>query len=270
MTTSTPFRLEPSFHEKPWGVTDLSPWFPPAAGKTGEVWFSSPAAGSLPLLVKFIFTSDWLSVQVHPDDGYAREREGAGGGKSEMWYVLRAEPGAQIAAGFREPLSKERLRQAALSGEIERLLRRFPVRSGQVVFLPPGTVHALGAGIAVCEIQQNNPITYRLYDYGRPRELHLEKAIDVSLPGPHPGPFTPSGGALVSSKHFSVERLDLQGEGSLPADPRFRLLVVLEGDGRLAGAPFAAGETWYAPPSAEPLPVAAPSRAVLLCARPAL
>ncbi len=153
------------------------PWYLNSAQKKiGEVWFEA----DLPLLVKFVFTSERLSVQVHPNDEFAAAHENSRG-KTEMWYVLRADPGARLAIGFREAISRERLRESALSGEIEQLLNWIEVQAGDAFFVPAGTVHAIGGGLALCEIQQHSDITYRLYDYGRPRELHLDKAMQVAF-----------------------------------------------------------------------------------------
>jgi mannose-6-phosphate isomerase len=279
--SASPFRLQAGLHETIWGVSDLEPWFRPSTGKVGEVWFSMPGPEPLPILVKFVFTSARLSIQVHPDDDYALAHEGTPG-KTEMQYVLRAEPGAKMAAGFLEPISRERARQAALSGEIEHLVRWFPVTAGQVCFLPPGLVHALGAGITVCEIQQNNPITYRLYDYGRGRELHLDKALDVARLEPDSGPTLPQGSLLASCKYFVVERLEVtqnvpsrDRKGAVadkaisaaryqPDAARFHILVVLEGSGRIGGQRFVPGEAWYVPAAADPFTLSADTRAVLL------
>jgi mannose-6-phosphate isomerase len=262
--SAKPQRLQPSFHEKIWGVHDLGPWFPNAGGRVGEVWFEDPGRERLPILVKFVFTSDRLSVQVHPDDAYAQAHEGSRGGKSEMWYVLRAEPGATMAAGFLEPISQERAREASLSGEIEQLLRWFPVSAGQVYYIPSRTVHTLGAGVTLCEIQQNNPITYRLYDYGRPRELHLERGLDVARLEPFPEPTIPEGNVLVSCPHFVTEKLNLTERFYQPDSERFHLLIVLEGSGRIGSERFTAGEVWHIPPGAEPFPLVASPGAHLL------
>jgi mannose-6-phosphate isomerase len=264
-----PFALTPVFHEKVWGREDLRPWFDAPGGKIGEVWFEPPAGERLPILIKFIFTSDRLSVQVHPDDAYARAKEGAEGGKTEMWYVLRAERGAKLAAGFLEPLTREQVREAALSGEIEHLVRWWPVEAGQVYFIPAGTVHALGAGITVCEIQQNNPITYRLYDYGRPRELHLERALEVAEFKPHPGPIVPQGETLISCPYFITTRLELTGKQRYrPEAGSFELLVVLDGEGRLAGRELRAGQVWRLPAGCEELPVEAAGLRMLRVRQP--
>jgi mannose-6-phosphate isomerase len=250
-----PVRLEPSLHQKIWGVSSLEPWFHSVGGRIGEVWFEGPGPDPLPILAKFIFTSERLSVQVHPDDAYARAHEASPGGKAEMMYILRAEPGATIAAGFLEPITLARAREAAISGEIEQLLRWWPAIPGQVYFIPAGTVHALGAGITVCEISQNNPITYRLFDYGRPRELHLERGLDVSVLEPHPGPAAPQGNLLASCSHFVAERL-VQTEPLYRPDPtRFHLLIALEGGGRLGRERFEAGDVWCVPAAADPFPL---------------
>jgi len=257
--TARPFRLKTAFHEKLWGVTALEPWFRPSKEKIGEVWFSNPGAEPLPLLVKMIFTSDRLSVQVHPGDTYALAHEGSRG-KTEMWYVLRAESGAQLAAGFREPITRERAREAALSGEIEHLLQWFTVSPGQVYFIPSGVVHALGAGITLCEIQQNNPITYRLYDYGRPRELHLDKALDVARFESHPGPTVPEGSLLFSCRHFTAERLEMSRCRYQPDAARIEVLLFLEGEGEIGADRFAAGEAWCVPPGTKLFTLSADTR----------
>jgi mannose-6-phosphate isomerase len=243
ISTNKPYRLPSTFKEKVWGRTDLSPFYEGQTQKIGEVWFEA----DLPILVKFVFTSEKLSVQVHPDDAFAALHEDSPG-KTEMWHILKAEPGASIALGFREPLSAERLRKSALSGEIERLLRWIDVRAGDTFFVPSGTVHALGAGLAVCEIQQHSDITYRFYDYGRPRELHLDKAIEVAARGPadaRPRDFP------VVCEYFQTEKTVLEHQTIVPAnDARFRILVFLNGSGSIAGEPFHQGEAWLVPADA--------------------
>ena len=235
-------RLKPRFLEKVWGSPHLAPWFPDSEKKIGEVWLeaSSPLPVPLPVLAKFVFTSEKLSVQVHPDDEYARRHHNSPG-KTEMWHVLAAQPGARIAAGFREPLSRERLRDAALSGEIADLLEWYPAAPGDTFFIPAGTVHAIGPGLVLCEIQQPSDITYRLYDYGRPRELHLEHALAVTHREPRAARREPHGNELVSCEYFTVGRHAHQGRAS--GD----LFVVIEGAGKIAGQPVRAGEGWYAP-----------------------
>ncbi|MDX2149749.1 MAG: class I mannose-6-phosphate isomerase [Bryobacteraceae bacterium] len=243
-------RLEPAFYEKVWGAHRLAPWFEDTDKKIGEVWFHDREA--LPLLLKFIFTTERLSVQVHPDDDYARQHENSNG-KTEMWHILRADPGATIALGFKEPLAPDRLREASLSGEIEHLLNWVPVQPGETYFVCAGTVHAIGSGIALAEIQQYSDVTYRLYDYGRPRELHLEKGFEVSRMNPHPGAAVAVGlgdglERLVVSPFFLTDRVTVAGNerrverGALGADA----WIAIEGSGLIEGQPFRAGEVFLA------------------------
>jgi len=251
-----PRLVTPWFREMPWGAVILEPWFPRQEARIGEVWFRGDEE-PLPILVKFIFTTDRLSVQVHPGDEDALRLEGTPG-KTEMWHILRAEPGARIALGLRGPLSRERLREAALSGEIERLLQWIPVEPGETYFIYPGTIHTIGPGVTLCEIQQHRDLTYRLYDYGRPRELHLEKALAVASLEPHPGRAAPvdlGGGRhlLAFCEHFATELWELHHAVPYrPAEDRFQLLVILEGEGRLAGQPFVPGQVWLVPVGAAP------------------
>jgi mannose-6-phosphate isomerase len=241
----SPVRLPTRFLEKIWGTTDLSPWYPSSTKKIGEVWFEA----ELPLLVKFVFTSDRLSVQVHPNDEFAEAHENSRG-KTEMWYVLRADPGAKIATGFREALSRERLREAALNGDIEHLLQWVDAKAGDAFYVPAGTVHAIGGGLALCEIQQHSDITYRLYDYGRPRELHLEKAIQVaSTESPNGGPVP----LPIDCEYFHTELAKTQSPLRYsPEAGRFHLLIFLSGSGKIAEQPFREGETWLVPAGASP------------------
>lgn len=170
--------------EKPWGRRDLAPWFENVAdggAPVGEIWFEGPP--DAPLLVKYLFTAERLSIQVHPDDTAARAA-GHGRGKDEAWVVLAAEAGATIGIGLTRTVTAAELRAAALDGSIETLLDWRPARAGDVFYSAAGTVHALGAGLTLVEIQQNVDLTYRLYDYGRPRELHLEAGIAVSRAEP--------------------------------------------------------------------------------------
>jgi mannose-6-phosphate isomerase len=177
-------KLDRRYVEKPWGRTQLPQLFDGSAGKRiGEVWFTNGA--DLPLLAKYIFTSERLSIQVHPDDEQARAR-GLSQGKSECWYILDAEPDATLGLGLKRPIDRDALRAAALDGSIEDLIDWRPVRAGHFVLVPSGTVHAIGAGISLLEFQQNSDVTYRLYDYGRPRELHLDDGIAVSNAAPFP------------------------------------------------------------------------------------
>jgi mannose-6-phosphate isomerase len=181
--TSRGMKLERRYVEKPWGRTSLPPMFdPPTGERIGEVWFT--AAADLPLLAKYIFTSEPLSIQVHPNDKQARLRGLRG--KSECWFILDAEPGATLGLGLKHAVTKAELRTAALDGSIEQLIDRRPVAAGDFIFVPSGTIHAIGAGISLLEFQQNSDVTYRLYDYGRPRELHLDDGVEVSAAIPFP------------------------------------------------------------------------------------
>ena len=155
----------------------------PDGQRIGEVWFTNGA--DLPLLVKYIFTSERLSIQVHPNDEQARAR-GLDQGKTECWYILDAEPKATLGLGLKREVSADELRRSALDGSIEELMDWRPVRPGDFFFVPAGTVHAIGAGISLLEFQQNADVTYRLYDYGRPRELHLDDGMAVSRARPYP------------------------------------------------------------------------------------
>ncbi len=224
-----PIRLTESFHPKVWGSRDLEPWYPAPDEKTGEVWFTSDPPP--PLLVKFLFTTERLSVQVHP---------GGPQGKTEMWHILRAGAGAQVAVGFAEPITQEQLRAASVSGEIESLLRWIPVRPGDTIFVPAGTVHAIGAGLAICEIQQYSDVTYRLYDYGRPRELHLEEAVPISDLGRHPGVIPPGADPLVACEYFETRAESITGNREVRGD----IVIVLRGSGEIDGLACGPGQAW--------------------------
>ena len=234
-------KLEPRFHGRVWGTPSLHPWFSDAPAQAselpiGEVWFETP---EVPLLVKFLFTDRDLSVQVHPDDDYARLHHNSPG-KTEMWHVLAARNGAKIAAGFREPVTLEQVRAAALDGTILDLLEWFEARTGDTFFIPAGTVHAIGAGLTICEIQQRSDITYRLYDYGRRRELHLDSALAVTRPGSHAA----RSGANVVCPHFVTEPLDVAGSMSLPPPSQNELLIGIEGEGKIDGQNIRGGDVF--------------------------
>ena len=200
-------KLDRRYVEKPWGRMHLPSMFdPPEGERIGEVWFTNGA--DLPLLAKYIFTSERLSIQVHPSDDEARAR-GLPQGKTECWTILEADPGATIGLGTKRELSPGELRQAALDGSIEELMDWREVRAGDFYFVPAGTVHAIGGGIVLLEFQQNTDVTYRLYDYGRPRELHLEDGVAVANAQPYPRALSQSlsGGltvTLVDGPHFTL------------------------------------------------------------------
>jgi mannose-6-phosphate isomerase len=239
-------RLTPSLREKVWGRTRLQPWFPDAAEPVGEAWFLTDR--ELPLLVKLLFTSERLSVQVHPDDGEDGPR-----GKTEMWHILEAEPGAQIALGFREPITRQRLLESTRTGEVEKLLNWIEVKPGDTYFTPAHTVHAIGAGIVLCEIQQNSDVTYRLWDYGRPRPIHVEQAVPIADLTVHPGaarPVNVEAGCeeLVRARHFVTRRVCLpQGGRRTPEARECQLWIVLEGSGTIGGEAYRPGEVWLFP-----------------------
>lgn len=193
--------------ERPWGRAKLpAPFAAPGGQRIGEVWFDPPAALDQ-LLVKYIFTSEALSVQVHPSDA-----QRPGHGKEECWLILDAEPGARIAIGFREELDIAAVRAAALDGSIEQLLAWHPVAAGDFFYIPAGTVHAIGAGLSLIEVQQNSDTTYRLYDYGRDRPLHLGEGLAVARLGAHPAALrrkatNPGHEALVDGPIFRLDRI---------------------------------------------------------------
>jgi len=241
-----PIRLTASLREKIWGKTRLLPWFPDAEKPIGEAWYL--ADRELPLLVKLLFTSERLSVQVHPEDGEDGPR-----GKTEMWHILEAGPGASIGLGFRQPISRERLLEATRNGDVERLVRWIPVKPGETYFTPAHTVHAIGADIVLCEIQQNSDVTYRLWDYGRPRELHVESAVRIADLTVHPGAVQPRPVAegrdeLARSRYFVTESIRLNAGAEVRPEPeRCQLWVVLEGQGTIGGQAFRLGEVWLLP-----------------------
>lgn len=240
-------RLPTKVVAKPWGRRDLGPWFPDvpeAAEPVGEIWFEDSADAAL--MVKFLFTAERLSIQVHPDDEAARAA-GHPRGKDEAWLVLAADPGAHIGLGLLRPAGRDVLRAAALDGSIEQLMDWKPAAAGDAWYSPAGTIHALGPGLKLVEVQQNIDLTFRLYDYGRPRELHLEDGLAVARGEPFAGrPLAPQpvakGRALVAwGPSFSVERWTGGAAGPL-AGPAW--VTVLEGTARLDGAPAAPGECW--------------------------
>ena len=223
----------------------------PDGRKIGEVWFTSD--GDEPLLLKWLFTSERLSVQVHPNDEQAHER-GLARGKTECWYIVDAEPGATLGLGLTREVDEAKLRAAALDGSIEQLLDWRPVRAGEFFFVPPGTIHAIGDGLTLIEFQQNADVTYRLYDYGRPRELHLENGVAVSLRGPYPPELAAKVGdgpeVLVDSPQFTLlQAVDGQAPREGLADRR-RWIIPVEGTARSNGETAGPGECLIIEPGA--------------------
>lgn len=211
-----------------------------------------PAGAELPILVKFIDAREDLSVQVHPDDAYARQYEGQNG-KTEMWYVLDAEPGAEIVYGFEHPVTEEQLKQSLEDGSLSKHLHKVRVRKGDVYYIPPGLVHAIGRGILLAEIQESSNVTYRVYDYerldknGKKRPLHFEKAMQV-LDRAACGTvrqkqkifhYTPGCARemLCRCEYFETERIQIKTAFSFAvSESSFCVLLCVEGSGTLETA----------------------------------
>lgn len=298
-----PARLEPVFSPRPWGVRSLAPFFPemsnlaepvgeawmtgnecrfangPFAGaRLGDAWFMMPPewtgtridrAGGFPLLAKFIFPADKLSLQVHPDDRYASRHEAAAGGrgKTEMWYAVHADPGAEVLLGMRPEVTLDDFKRAIADGTAERCLQPVPLRAGEAVFVSAGSAHTIGPGFVLCEVQQQSDLTYRVYDYnrrdaeGRARELHIDKALDVMRFGRQTcGRLDPArlerGGVsqshFVACKYFATERWDFAAPARAVASPEhFDVLIVLEGCGSILwdgkSTEYAPGQAWLIP-----------------------
>ncbi len=249
MSDLYPLRLEPYFDPRPWGSRDLLPVYQQAPGTEpiGEAWLTwdecrvanGPLAGAklgelcrrfgrelvgqaaretdrFPLLIKFLFPRDKLSVQVHPDDE-AAQRAGLPCGKTECWYVLAAQPGAQIGLGLKDGVTPEELARAIQEVRAEDLLNWIDIRAGEMIYCEAGTVHTIGPGSVLVETQQNSDTTYRLYDYGRGRELHVEEGIRAVKARTRSGKVRPEGERLISSPCFAVEKFELDGLREFPA-----------------------------------------------------
>lgn len=240
-------KLPSTFVDKVWGVGRLPAPFPhPSEGRIGEVWFEPPPELEN-LLVKYIFASERLSVQTHPDDHLAEAMGLGRNGKSECWVILDAEPGATIAVGFREDIGAEAMRAAALDGSIVDDLVWHEVHAGDAFYIPAGTVHAIGGGVSLIEVQQNSDITFRLFDYGRPRELHLDQAMAVARTGPYPDRFRSridgDTGLLVDGPHFRLHYWRSGGSAPLPSlENRPSLLIPFAGEISLEGETLGTGE----------------------------
>jgi len=231
--------------EKVWGRRELpSPFSGDHAEPVGEIWFEPPP--ELPqVLVKYLFTSEKLSVQVHPSDAEAPVGER---GKEECWLVLDAEPGATLAIGFKQEIDRETMRAAALDGSIEQALAWHPVKAGDFFYLPAGTVHAIGPGLTLVEVQQNSDITYRLFDYGRPRELHLDAGIAVARGESYPAKWRRAtepdhSEILVEGPYFRFSQLVEAPSADIRALHTGPVLVLpLDGSVMIAGDVIGAGE----------------------------
>jgi mannose-6-phosphate isomerase len=281
MSELYPFRMQPVFDPRPRGTTDLSPLYPDHKfdEKIGEAWLTGdhckvangPLAGKtladlskqyrqalvgeaardperFPLLLKFLFPHEKLSVQVHPDDAQA-QRTGQPWGKTECWYVAAAKPGSQVAMGLKAGVTREDRARSIEENRAEELLRWINVYPGEMIYVAGGTVHTLGPGAIIVETQQQSDCTYRLYDYGRPRELHLKDGLaavkervasgKVVRPAPSPMGATKNlRSPMVEAPYFVVDRFDLKepqtfstkddsGRGSV------QILVAVEGCGVL-------------------------------------
>ncbi|ABF53305.1 class I mannose-6-phosphate isomerase [Sphingopyxis alaskensis] len=241
-------RLETIIVEKPWGRTDIAGDFGDFGDRrVGEIWFSHPDGRDAPIMVKFLFTSERLSIQVHPDDeaaitaGYPR-------GKEECWLVLNADPGAELGVGLNAPTTSEALRHAALDGTIVNMVDWRAARTDDFIYNPAGTIHAIGGGLVIVEVQQNIDCTYRLYDYGRPRELHLDEGLAVAatkpVADPRDGRVDPARSRLlVDGPHFGL--LHLAGADAaalLPHHHADYIFTPLSPGCAIAGEPIGLGE----------------------------
>ncbi len=278
----SPFRIEPHFDHRPWGYADLRPWFErsaePGGEPLGEAWLTGdqcriatgahagktlgalfaeapeallgqgvPATGS-PLLLKVIFARQKLSVQVHPDDAMA-QKYGEPRGKTECWFALAAEPGAKVAAGLKPGVTIEQVRTGIAEGTLEQSLDVLDVTAGDMIFVDAGTVHAIWPGAILMETQQYSDTTYRLYDYGRPRELHIEKGLEATRLTTRAGKVKPrvltDRTVLIDEAYFCVERIKLEASrssatlaGAGERVPGLSYLFAAAGSGRLTSASF--------------------------------
>ena len=215
------------------------------------------AFADFPMLIKLIDAAQNLSVQVHPDDAYALANEQSYG-KTEMWYIVDAQEGAGIYLGFARDVSEQEVRQAIAAGTLCELMNFFPVKKGESYFIPAGTIHAIGAGCLICEVQQNSNLTYRVFDYnrrdknGNPRELHVEKALRVLDYKKYKklAPSTAFSGeeVLASCPYFHATRLCVCGSQSLHVDAQsFKSLTCVQGNGRVGEHTVRAGDSFFLP-----------------------
>ncbi|HVT96578.1 MAG TPA: type I phosphomannose isomerase catalytic subunit [Acidobacteriaceae bacterium] len=271
-----PFRLAPYFRTRPWGFEDLHPWYDykTDGDPIGEVWLTGemcladtgPMTGKslavitkqhgdallgqglngpdFPLLIKLLFPKDKLSVQVHPDDTLA-QHYGEPRGKTECWYALDAKPGASVALGIRPGVTLEQVKSAVQDTTLESLLEMVPVQTGDMIFVDAGTVHAMGPGLVILETQQSSDLTYRMYDYGSARELHLDKSFAAMRLKTRAGkvPPHPVNGhlVLIDERYFRVERWPLQGQAAnalTARSPVVQMLFVKQGSIEISGQGF--------------------------------
>ena len=236
--------------EKPWGQVDVPAQHKGSdTSRIGEVAFRHPAGVEMPVLIKYLYTSERLSIQVHPDN---RQAQAAGYpcGKDEMWIVLDAEPGATIGLGLKEECGRADFARAVRDGSVVDLLDWKPVKRGDVIYNKAGTIHAAGAGLVLLEVQQSLDLTYRLYDYGRPRELHLEEGLRVSRFGRHHDErdCTVADGSsriLADGPYFGSAWCAGALPAGLPAVADWQVVVV-SGAVRHQGSAYQAGQAFHA------------------------
>ena len=300
MHTEPFVRLTPVFKDYLWGGTTLKTLYGAQGKRVAEAWLlsvhpdgpsviaegphqgqtlsaflrESGQADALPILIKLIDSAQKLSVQVHPDDTYARVHENDHG-KTEMWIILQSKPDAYLYVGFQKTVTKDEVRRRVADGTIEEVLRKIPTHAGDMVFIPAGTVHAIGEGNLICEVQQSSNATYRLYDYqrrgddGQLRPLHLDKALDVAdLTG-----YTEDGGPAIENQYFKVAQQTVQGRNSLPMDGQaFASVICVAGEGTLTrGGQTAAltrGDSLYLPPAGGDAQIEGNVRIVISYANP--
>ena len=298
-----PSRLEPVLDRRLWGMKNLAPLFPqfqneeppiaeawltgdqctfvsgPFAGRRlGEAWRAMPPEWTgtrchgetqIPLLVKFLFPGDRPSIQVHPGDAYASKHESAAGGrgKTEMWHFIAARPGAELLHGLHASVTPESFRRAIAAGTVEECMERIKVEVGDTVFVPAGTVHTLGAGTVLCEIQEQSDITYRLFDFnrvgpdGKARPLQIEKALEVIRFGEQGGGKTLPArivrrhlveSYLAACRYFATEKWEFDERiGGVTSRATFELLIFLSGAGRIEwggeSADYSGAQVWLLP-----------------------
>lgn len=227
---------------KPWGSIDLRPWsnMRNDGGAIGELWFERPGVNTPDpaLLLKLLFTTEPLSIQVHPDDAFAQSI-GLEHGKTEAWYILSAMPGAKIALGLKWRLTIPQLRASIEDGSISDLVHWRGVLKDDIIFVPAGTIHSIGPGLVIAEIQQRSDATFRLFDHGRQRELHMDKAVAVANAGPPkrqsvPRRLTDARTLLVASPQFILERIDLSPKSNWELNAEHETwILVLNGCARI-------------------------------------
>jgi mannose-6-phosphate isomerase len=240
---------------KPWGSTDLLPWNGTSTDgmPVGELWFqrANATAPDTALLLKLLFTTEPLSIQVHPDDTFARSI-GLANGKTEAWYILSAAPDAQVALGLKHVLSSSQLRSTIADGSIVDMVQWHAARAGEVVFVPAGTIHAIGAGIVLAEVQQRSDATFRVFDYGRQRELHIDNAVAVAVAGPAkcqspPMQLDEARKAVVLDAHFVLEQVEFLPGSVWTIDVQKEAwLLAIGGSARVGAIKIAPGEAIFA------------------------